>query len=124
MNQRAVPILRSRDLRETLAFYEALGFANAGAEPEEWGYLILGRDAIELHFSDDGHVDPLRNASCCYLYVQDAQAWYDAWQPLVLPQPATGSRIEPPVDTDYSMREFAVVDTSGNLLRVGSPVTA
>jgi hypothetical protein len=27
----------------------------------------------------------------------------------------------PPVDTDYRMREFALVDRSGNLLRVGSP---
>ncbi len=34
--------------------------------------------------------------------------------------PATGSRIVAPVDTDYGMREFAVVDRSGNLIRVGS----
>jgi hypothetical protein len=26
----------------------------------------------------------------------------------------------PPVDTDYGIREFALVDRSGNLLRVGS----
>jgi hypothetical protein len=25
------------------------------------------------------------------------------------------------VDTDYGMREFALVDPSGNLIRVGSP---
>ena len=28
----------------------------------------------------------------------------------------------PPVDTDYGIREFALVDQSGNLLRVGSPL--
>ena len=27
----------------------------------------------------------------------------------------------PPGGTDYGMREFALVDTSGNLIRVGSP---
>jgi hypothetical protein len=27
-----------------------------------------------------------------------------------------------PVDTDYGLREFAVVDPSGNLVRVGSPL--
>jgi hypothetical protein len=33
----------------------------------------------------------------------------------------TGSRLDAPVDTDYRMREFALVDPSGNLIRVGSP---
>jgi hypothetical protein len=28
----------------------------------------------------------------------------------------------PPCDNDYGMREFALVDKSGNLVRVGSPV--
>jgi hypothetical protein len=36
--------------------------------------------------------------------------------------PPTGSRLVPPVDTDYGMREFAVVDLSGNLVRIGSPL--
>ena len=30
-----------------------------------------------------------------------------------------GSRLMPPVDTDYGIREFAVVDKSGNLVRLG-----
>jgi hypothetical protein len=28
----------------------------------------------------------------------------------------------PPGETDYGIREFALVDKSGNLVRVGSPV--
>jgi hypothetical protein len=28
----------------------------------------------------------------------------------------------PPVGTDYGMREFALVDPSGNLIRVASPL--
>jgi hypothetical protein len=36
---------------------------------------------------------------------------------------ATGSRLQAPVDTDYGMREFALVEPSGNLVRVGSPVS-
>jgi len=39
--------------------------------------------------------------------------------PASSPTPATGSRLVPPTDTDYGMREFAVVDPSGNLVRVG-----
>ncbi|MDQ7879259.1 VOC family protein [Microbacterium sp. QXD-8] len=122
MNERAVPILLSRDLRETLAFFERLGFENRGAPPEEWGYLIIGRGTAELHFTEDLSVDPLRTSSMCYLYVDDAQRVYDDWADAVDPDPATGSRIVAPVTTDYGMREFAVVDRSGNLVRVGSPV--
>ena len=41
----------SRNLRETLEFYERLGFEMRGAPPETYGYLIIGRGrAIELHF--------------------------------------------------------------------------
>ena len=120
MAEAAVPILPSRDLRETLAFYEALGFENRGAPPDEWDYLIVGRGGIWLHFHSAPEVDPLTTAASCYLYVEDADALHDVWRPVVEPDPATGSRIVAPVDTDYGMREFAVVDRSGNLIRVGS----
>jgi catechol 2,3-dioxygenase-like lactoylglutathione lyase family enzyme len=122
VTERAVPILLSRDLGETLAFYEALGFENRGAPPDEWDYLIIGRGDIELHFVGDPSVDPLSSASMCYLYVDDAAALHAHWRGVVTADAATGSRIEQPVDTDYGMREFAVVDRSGNLLRVGSPL--
>lgn len=121
MVERTVPILPSRDLRETLAFYERLGFENRGAPAEEWDYLILGRGGLELHFYADPQVDPLRTAASCYAYVRDAQELYDSWAALGLESDAaTGSRLVAPVNTDYGMREFAVVDRSGNLLRVGS----
>ena len=122
MSERAVPVLLSRDLDETLRFFERLGFENRGAPPEEWGYLIIGRGDVELHFSEDPSVDPLSTASMCYLYVDDASRLHDEWKGLIEPDPATGSRIEPVTTTDYGMREFAVVDRNGNLLRIGSPL--
>jgi hypothetical protein len=118
----STPILPSRDLQETLVFYEALGFENRGAPPDEWDYLIIGRGEIWLHFTSVPDVDPLRTASTCYLYVDDADALYATWSGAVVPDPATGSRIAPPMTTDYRMREFALVDRSGNLLRVGTPM--
>jgi hypothetical protein len=42
LTEYAVPILPSRNLRETLEFYERLGFENRGMPPEEWDYMILG----------------------------------------------------------------------------------
>jgi catechol 2,3-dioxygenase-like lactoylglutathione lyase family enzyme len=123
MAESAVPILPSRDLRETLRFYEALGFDNRGAPPEEWDYLIVGRGGLLLHFVATPDVDPGRTAGMCFAYVDDADAVYKAWR-TQLPEPdlVNGSRLQAPVDTDYGMREFALVDPNGNLIRVGSPV--
>jgi hypothetical protein len=124
MADRAVPVLPSGDLTETLRFYRGLGFDNRGAPPEEWNYLILGRGAIELHFVADADVDPLATAGMCYLYVADPDLLFAEWSDIVVPDPRTGSRMIEPVDTDYGMREFAVVDPHGNLLRVGAPIVS
>ena len=122
MTAYAVPIMPSRDLRETLAFYERLGFENRGAEPEVWDYMIIGRGGIELHFYAAPDVDPLTTASTCYIRADDANALYAEWEAIgVQHDPATGSRLEAPVTTDYRMRQFALVDPSGNLVSVGSP---
>lgn len=123
VRESAVPILLGRDLRRTLRFYEALGFEDHSARPpEEWHYLILARGDITLHFSEDSDLDPLTTSSMCYLYVADAEAFYDEWHPHVVPDPTTGHRITPPTRTDYGLVEFALVDHDGNLLRVGSPL--
>jgi catechol 2,3-dioxygenase-like lactoylglutathione lyase family enzyme len=120
--ERAVPILPSRDLRATLMFYERLGFENRGAPPEAWDYLIIGRGGIELHFFGHPEVDPLTTDAMCYLHVDDADALHAEWLAIgVEPDPTTGSRLVPPSRTAYGMREFALVDPNGNLVRMGSP---
>jgi catechol 2,3-dioxygenase-like lactoylglutathione lyase family enzyme len=117
----AVPILPSRDLDETLSFYERLGFELRGAPIERFRYLIIGRGTVEIHFWDAPDVDPLTTDFSCYVHVRDADALYDAWSSIGVPtDPATGSRLMPPWDTEYGLREFALVDPSGNLLRIGS----
>jgi hypothetical protein len=122
--ERAVPILPSRDLNETLEFYERLGFENRGAPPEQWDYLIIGRGGIELHFFSMPEIDPLTTVAGCYLRVGDADAVYGEWDAVGVPTDTeTGSRLMTPGDTEYGIREFALVDRSGNLLRVGSPIS-
>jgi hypothetical protein len=122
MDEYAVPILPSRDLHETIAFYERLGFESRGEPPETYGYVILARGTIELHFWEDTNVDPFTTDHSCYIRVADADALHAEWQGIgVQSDPSTGSRLMPPVETDYGIREFALVDKSGNLVRVGSP---
>ena len=122
MPEFAVPIMPSKDLDATLAFYERLGFENAGSAPSDFNYLIIRRGSVQLHFYGDPDVDPLTTSSSCYVFVDDADVLHDAWKAIgVQTDPSTGSRLQAPVDTDYGMREFALIDPSGNLVRVGSP---
>jgi len=125
MDEYAVPILPSRDLEETLAFYGRLGFDSRGAAPETFGYVVIRRGTVELHFYNEPNVDPLTTDFSCYVRVVDADALHGEWARIgVETDRATGSRLMPPRDTDYGLREFALVDRSGNLIRVGSPLRA
>ena len=119
MSERSVPILPSRDLRESLAFYGTLGFVNGGAPPEEWDYLILVRGDIELHFLASPNIAPPVVVSC-YLFVEDAQALYEGWAVALANDSESRCHLVAPMNTDYGMREFTVTDPSGNIIRVGS----
>lgn len=112
-----IPILASRDVDETVAFYGRLGF-EVLARYDGFGptYLLLRRDEVELHFVHTPEVAPDESSGGCYLRLDDAQAVYDEWAPLQL------AEIRPPRDTPWGMREFFVVDPSGNLIRIGTRV--
>ncbi len=110
-----IPILASRDVDETAAFYARLGF-DLRARYEDFGpaYLVLRRDDVELHFVHSQDADPADASGGCYLRLEDAQGVYDEWEPLGL------AEIRPPQDMPWGMREFFLVDPSGNLLRIGT----
>ena len=92
-----------------------------GEPIERFRYLIIGRGTVEIHFWEAAEVDPLTTDFSCYIHVRDADALYSEWNRIGVPtDPATGSRLMPPWDTDYGLLEFALVDPSGNLLRIGS----
>jgi catechol 2,3-dioxygenase-like lactoylglutathione lyase family enzyme len=117
----AIPTLPSRDLGATAAFYGGLGFAVESRFGDE--YLVLVRDGLELHFFGCPGVDPATTIAGCYLRVRDADAFHEAFAAAGVPRGTRGApRLQgPPQDTDYGLREFALVDPDGNLLRIGSP---
>ena len=117
LSGQTIPILAARDIGETVAFYERLGFEVLRLY-DSFGppYLLLRRDDVELHFVHSPEVDPAESSGGCYLRLADAQAVYDDWEPLAVPG------MHPPLDTPWGMREFFVVDPSGNLLRIGTPL--
>lgn len=71
---------------------------------------------MSIHLTEWAEHDPLRTASCVYLYVSDADALHADWAAL----PDLAGRLTDPGDTPYGLREFAYVDPDGTLHRVGS----
>ena len=118
----AVPILPSGDLRETLAFYERLGFRSRGPHAETARHLIISRGGVELRFYHSPDLNPFTTTATCYLRVPYADQLHQEWEQIGVPlDRGTGSRLLPPTDTEDGLREFTLVDPSGNVLRIGSP---
>lgn len=111
----AIPILPSRSLEQTLAFYGRLGFEG---EIVGEAYAIFTRGPLELHFFLHTGLTPADSFAGCYLRVADVDSLYAAMCAVGLP--ARGiPRIDRLEDKPWGMREFAVIDEDGNLLRVG-----
>lgn len=114
----AIPTLPSRNLDETVAFYGVFGFESVFRTPEPGGYVILRLGGLELHFFHWPELNPGATYSGCYLRVSDVDAMYEQFAAARLPArgvPSLGG-IEKKF---YRMREFRLVDPSGNLVRVG-----
>jgi len=115
----AIPILPARDLVETRAFYERLGFRAAGWWPHEFGgYAILVRGDLSMHFFAFGEIAPGENYAQCYWRVKDVDALYAEYEAAGLSRSGM-PRLEPVEDKPWGMREFAIIDPTGNLVRIG-----
>ena len=112
---RALPLLSSDDLQATEAFYARLGFTSRGAPSDEWDYLIIECDGIELHFA--GQALGERRPGSCFIYVDDIDAVHARWQEGV----EASGRLTPLSFTNYGMRAFTLFDRDGNEIRVGWP---
>lgn len=117
-----MPILPSWDFDETSRFYRALGFREAGRWPDS--YLIIDHPAgIELHFFASRRFPKRSNDHGVYVRFATADevdelhdSWADAgWTSGDL----SGGELHDPKDTDYGLREFAVLDSMRNLMRIG-----
>jgi dihydrofolate reductase/catechol 2,3-dioxygenase-like lactoylglutathione lyase family enzyme len=116
-NGQAIPILLSRSMRATLQFYDRLGFTGHGDDQ----YAILKRGTIELHFSLHAELVPERSDTMCYLRVENVDALYHELSAAQLPHSGI-PRIDVLSDKPWGMREFAIVDEDGNLLRIGQTI--
>jgi catechol 2,3-dioxygenase-like lactoylglutathione lyase family enzyme len=123
-SERVAPILPARSLAETRAFYERLGFTTVGWWPHaSGGYAILVRGGLELHFFTFADLSPRDSYAQCYWRVPDVDALHADFARLDLP--AEGMpRLTPVEEKPWGVREFALVDPNGTLVRIGPPLRA
>lgn len=109
--QKAAPVLASLNIAESIEFYtQKLGFTSSY---QDEGYGIVHRDEILLHFWKCNDKIFPENTSC-YIYVKEIDALYEEFQRVNVIHP--NGKLE---DRPWGMREFAIVDVHGNLIRLG-----
>lgn len=113
----AIPILPSRSIAATVAFYKQLGF-EGGAHDFDSGYAVLRRGTVEIHFFTHKELVPEESSAGCYIRVQDVESIHRAFALSQLPKKGI-PRMDALEDKPWGLREFAVVDADGNLLRIG-----
>lgn len=113
----AIPILPSRSLPRALAFYARLGFEGE-ILGEGDAYAIFSRGELEPHFFLHTELVPAESWAGSYLRVADVEPLYKSFLAAGLPKRGI-PRMAAIENKPWGMREFAVVDEDGNLLRVG-----
>ncbi len=112
----AIPILPSRSVSDTLTFFRRLGFE--GNVHSHGDYAILTRGTVELHFFTHRELIPAESSAMCYIRVSDVESIYRAFALAELPRRGI-PRLDALDDKPWGMREFAIVDSDGNLIRIG-----
>ncbi|WP_269532356.1 VOC family protein [Chitinimonas sp. BJYL2] len=113
----SIPILPSRSLPATLDFYARLGF-DGEIMGEGDSYAILTRGPVELHFFAHPDLRPEDSWAGCYIRVLDVEPVYQAFAQAALPRWGI-PRMDTLETKPWRMREFAVIDPDGNLIRIG-----
>jgi catechol 2,3-dioxygenase-like lactoylglutathione lyase family enzyme len=113
---RIAPTLAVTDLPRALAFYVGvLGFEKVFENGEPVGFVILERDAAELHLTlSPAHKATTENVA--HLMVSDATALYDLCTEKDV-RIVKGIR-----DADHGLRTFVLCDPDGNRIDIGQPI--
>lgn len=109
------PILSVLDLPQALAWYErSFGFERAWTWGEPMHLASVCRGGIELNLGQRGVVGP-GGPSQIYLRVAPIETFWDLAR-------TSGATIHVPIaDRPYGLRDFSVLDASGNRIDFGEP---
>ena len=113
---RAIPVLASLDLEATQRFYaDKLGFSPVSKYPD---YAICARDGVQVHFWLTDDIDIPKSTSC-RIDVTGIDQLYAEMTDAGVVHPNAPLREQP-----WGMKEFAVLDGDGNLIKFGERVAA
>ena len=73
---------------------------------------------MEFHFFTHRELIPAESSAMCYIRVSDVESIYRAFALAGLPRRGI-PRLDALEDKPWGMREFAIVDSDGNLIRIG-----
>ena len=120
---KTVPLLRCKDLRETIFFYTTIldftvSFVNES--DGEWVLGLINDDAELLLASMDG-----TPRIALYLKVPNVDSIFKNYvdRGLVVPNNPDSPVHNSPIDQTWGLREFYVNDPSGNTLRFATPIS-
>jgi len=114
MLQSTIPVLPSLDLDETINFYAKLGFKVWSQHDGD--YAIIASESREIHFFLMGNLVPSDSFFGCYWRVDDAVGLYNQYAAAGL------ADLHPIEDKPWGMKEFAIIDPHGNLIRIGQEI--
>lgn len=116
MVDRAVPVLPSRDLTATRAFYGGFGFQPAY---EAADYLILRRDDLQLEFFPHPDLMPWGSDHMCSIRIADLDALWQAIRASGVAVADSGfPRLHPPRIESWGGRVGFLVDLDGTQLNL------
>ncbi|MCC6369997.1 MAG: VOC family protein [Bacteroidia bacterium] len=109
------PKLPMRNRTNTLQFYQnQLGFKYIGSDDYPF-YLIMEKDAIQIHFFEFKELNPLENYGQVYIRTNDIEGLYQTLlDNKTNIHPNGHLQIKP-----WGQKEFALLDPDNNLLTFG-----
>lgn len=112
---KGIPVLASLNIKKTVEFYKTkLGFNKIGYLDDN--YAVIARDNFVVHFwKCDDKIHP-ENTSC-YVDVEDIDTLYEELKNFGVIHPNGTLKNHP-----YGMREFAILDLDGNMIKFGQEI--
>jgi catechol 2,3-dioxygenase-like lactoylglutathione lyase family enzyme len=122
-NERTYPILPCRELDESLAFYEALGFRRTYRQIWPNPYAVVALEDIHIHLCGIDGFNPVDSYASAIIVVPDPDQLYRTFAARLRETygklPVVGiPRILRPRKRYGTVRGFTVIDPGGNWLRV------
>jgi catechol 2,3-dioxygenase-like lactoylglutathione lyase family enzyme len=122
-NEVTIPILPCRDLDESIAFYESLGFERTYRQSRPNPYAVIAREDIQIHLFGLEYFDPEQSYGSAIVAVPDPDGLYEAFAAGLRATygklPSAGiPRILRPRKKHGTVRGFSVIDPGGNWLRI------